>query len=87
MSDREHWQYMMEAIGLTEGTDITNWYGRPVDVEYAGDLLWEGWYGGETRDVRRDSREEFFDYMGWSASSQDFPWGQWREWYDNERVA
>ena len=49
--------------------------------EYAQNLLDKGWFDMEVSpDLRHDAREAFFDYMGWEED--DFPWEEWREWYE-----
>lgn len=55
----------------------------PTDAQEGRDLFYAGWVDKSIdKDEREEARERFKDWMSeWDVPS-DFPWDDWREWYE-----
>lgn len=55
------------------------------EEENAGrQLFYDGFVNADiSPDERSEARESFLDWMmEWGLDSDDFPWDEWREWYE-----
>lgn len=65
-----------------EWNDLGDFAGNlGINDEYAIRLLDRGWFDEDaSADDRHYAREHFFEYTG--LYEEDFPWDEWREWYE-----
>lgn len=54
------------------------------DENIGKELFYDGWVNSDiSPDERSEARESFLDWMmDWGLEAEDFPWDDWRDWYE-----